>query len=252
MTYFSMGYWIIGLSAAVSLVGALVGFSCIRQSTKSVTSKFRVVWQASAAISIGGIGVWLPVFVSMLGVTVPGSLVRYDVWSVTAAAVVPVLAVWAALLIMGKTLNIPRLIGAGAVMGGGFGLMHYLALDAMHIQGSITVRPLLLTGAVAIAIVLSLATLWFTQPRRPLAVLAGAALVFAAGIAGMHYTDLLGVQIDLAKANSTPPGEDLFGFFVPAFVLGMLSLAIPISAILIAPDRRTSIPTRAPAPNSAF
>lgn len=247
-----MGYWIIGLSAAVSLVGALVGFSCIRQSTKSVTSKFRVVWQASAAVSIGGIGVWLPVFVSMLGVTVPGSLVRYDVWSVTAAAVVSVLAVWAALLIMGKTLNIPRLIGAGVVMGGGFGLMHYLALDAMHIQGSITVQPWLLTGAVAIAIVLALATLWFTQPRRPLALLAVAALVFAAGIAGMHYTDLIGVQIDLAKANSTPPGEDLFGFFVPAFVLGMLSLAIPISAILIAPDRRTSIPTRAPAPNSAF
>ncbi|MFC9433760.1 MHYT domain-containing protein [Nocardia sp. NPDC057030] len=252
MTYFSMGYWIIGLSIAVSLVGALVGFSCIRQSTKSVTPKFRVVWQASAAVSIGGIGVWLPVFVSMLGVTVPGSLVRYDVWSVAAAAVVSIVAVWAALVLMGRTLHIARLIGAGVVMGGGFGLMHYLALNAMHIQGSISIQPWLFVGAVAIAIVLSLATLWFTQPRRPLPLLAAAALVFAAGIAGMHYTDLVGVEVHLATANSTPPGEDLFGFFVPAFVLGMLSLAIPISAILIAPDRRTSAPVRVPAPNSAF
>lgn len=247
-----MGYWIIGLSIAVSLVGALVGFSCIQQSTKSVTSKFRVVWQASAAISIGGMGVWLPVFVSMLGVAVPGSLVRYDVWSVAAAGVVSVLAVWVALVLAGRTLNIARLIGAGVVMGGGFGLMHFLALDAMHIQGSTELQPALFVGAVAIAIVISLATLWFTQPRRPLVLLVGAALVFAAAIAGMHYTDLVGLRITLAKANSTPPGEDLFGFFVPAFVLGMLSLAIPISAILIAPDRRLSIPTRVPAPNSAF
>ncbi|PXX68499.1 NO-binding membrane sensor protein with MHYT domain [Nocardia tenerifensis] len=252
MTYFSMGYWIIGLSLAVSITGALVGFSCIRQSTKSVTPRFRLVWQASAAISIGGIGVWLSVFVSMLGVTVPGSLVRYDVWSVALAAVVSVLGVWAALVIQGRTLNIPRLIGAGVVMGAGFGLMHYLALGAMHIQGSISLKPLLFCGAVAIAIVISLGTLWFTQPRRPLAMLAGAAVVFAAGIAGMHYTDLVGVEIDLATANSTPPGEDLFGFFVPAFALGMLSLAIPISAILIAPDRRTAIPTRAPVSHSAY
>ncbi|WP_194831809.1 MHYT domain-containing protein [Nocardia sp. XZ_19_369] len=252
MTYFSMGYWIIGLSVAVSVVGALVGFSCIQHSTRSVTSKFRVVWQASAAISIGGVGVWLPVFVSMLGVTVPGSLVRYDVWSVASGAVISVLAVWAALAIMGRTLNVARLIGAAAIMGGGFGLMHFLALDSMHIQGSTTMAPLLFAGAVAIAVAVSAATLWFTQPRRPLSLLIGAAVVFAAGITGMHYTDLLGLEVDLATTSATPPGEDLFGFFVPAFVVGMLSLAVPISAILIAPDRRTSIPVRAPAPSSAF
>ncbi|WP_378734083.1 MHYT domain-containing protein [Nocardia brasiliensis] len=251
MSYFSMGYWIIGLSVVVSWVGALIGFSCVRQAAKSSTAQFRVVWQVSAAISIGAIGVWLPVFVSMLGVSVRGSLIRYDVLNVAGAAVVSVLAVWAALAINGSAPRIPRLVAAGLVMGAGLGLMHFLALDAVRIQGSTKLTPMLLLAATAIAVVISLAALWFTQTWRSLPALIGAALLFAVGVAGMHYTDLAGLRTQLSATGSMPPGEDLFGFFVPVFVLGMLSLAIPISAILIAPDRRTPVPVRVVKSNSA-
>ncbi len=247
-----MGYWLIGLSVAVSVVGTLVGFTCIRQSARSLTTRFRVVWQVSAAISIGGVGVWLPVFVSMLGLTVRGSLIRYDVLNVTGAAAVSVLGVWAALAIAGPTLRVPRLVLAGLVMGGGFGLMHFLALNAIRIQGSTEVQPLMLAGAVAIAVAISLAALWFTRSFRPLAALVGAAVVFAAGVMGLHFTDLVGLESQLSMSSTTPPGKDLFGFFVPVFVVGMLSLAIPISAILIAPDRRTVVPARIVKANSTF
>ncbi|WP_338767981.1 MHYT domain-containing protein [Nocardia vulneris] len=252
MSYFTMGYWIIGLSVAVSMVGALIGFACIRQSTMSATAQFRAVWQVSAAISIGGIGAWLPVFVSMLGVAVPGSLIRYDVTRVAGAALAAVLAVWAALVLLGRTTAVPRLILAGVVMGGGLGLMHYLALDAVRIQGSTSLDPLLIGGAVAIAIVVCLATLWFVGSPRSMPALAGAALLFAAGVAAMHYTDLAGLQANPSSGRSAPSGEDLFGFFVPVFVIGMLSLAIPISAILVAPDRRPMVQPRPVGTNSAF
>ncbi|MGW4842728.1 MHYT domain-containing protein [Nocardia brasiliensis] len=252
MSYFTMGYWIIGLSVAVSMVGALIGFTCIRQSAKSSTGRFRTVWQVAAAVSIGGIGVWLPVFVSLLGFSVRGSLVRYDVTNVTGAVFVAVLTVWAALTINGITLRIPRLIAAGVVMGSGFGLMHYLALDAIRIQGSTTLQLPLILGAAAIAIVTALAALWFTQTWRPLPALVAAALVFAAGIAGMHYTDLVGLETQVSVGVSPPPGEDLFGFFVPVFVLSMMSLAIPISAILIAPERRAPVALRTMQPTSGL
>lgn len=246
-----MGYWLIGLSAAVSMVGALIGFTCIRQSAKSSTGRFRTVWQAAAAVSIGGIGVWLPVFISMLGFSVHGSLVRYDVTNVILSVLVSVLAVWAALTINGTVARVPRLIAAGVVMGAGFGLMHFLALDAIRIQGSASLRMPLVLAAAGVAIVTSLAALWFTQTWRPLSVLVGASLVFAAGIAGMHYTDLAGLQTHVSTSGVTPQGEDLFGFFVPVFVISMMSLAIPISAILVAPERRAPVAIRPLQPSSS-
>lgn len=244
MTYFTMGYWIAGLAVAVSMAGALIGFACIRQSSRSATSRFRLVWQVAAAISIGGIGVWLAVFVSMLGVAVPGSQIRYNTVLVLAAAGLAVLAVLAGLVLAGRTVRIPRLLGAGVVMGAGIGGAHYLAMDSVEIKGSVTLDPLLIGVACAVAVVFSVGTLWFTQSIRPLLTLAGGALLFAGAVSGMHYADLLGLDASVNQAGSQPTGDDLFAFFVPVFVIGILSLAVPITAILIAPDRRGVVPAR--------
>ncbi|MFF0489856.1 hypothetical protein ACFYTQ_12640 [Nocardia sp. NPDC004068] len=79
MSYFAMGLWVQVLSLGVSAAGALVGLACVRQSMMSVTAKFRLVWLTAAAVSIGAVGTWLAVYVTMLGVDVSRGVIRYSV-----------------------------------------------------------------------------------------------------------------------------------------------------------------------------
>ncbi|WP_280510352.1 MHYT domain-containing protein [Nocardia farcinica] len=247
MSYFSMGYWVLGLAAVVSMVGALVGLVCVRQSTESVTAKFRLVWLAAAAVSIGGIGTWLAIFVSMLGVAPgDGGQIRYEVARLVVAGVIAVSSTLAALLVLGGRPLVPRLAGAGLIMGVGMSAMVFVAMAGIHVQGVVRTAWWSITVAAVLAIGTATATLWFLLQRRPVSVLVAAAVLYAVGMLGMHYVRLAGVSVELEPGSVPPPGEDLFAFLVPMFVLGMLSLAVPITAVLVTPDRRAQ-PAAAPA-----
>ncbi|NNH70162.1 hypothetical protein HLB23_09865 [Nocardia uniformis] len=240
MIYFSMGYWIIALALIVSTAGAAVGLACIRQSTRSVTARFRFVWLFVAAASIGGVGVSMPVFVSMLGVEAEGSQIRYDETLTTVFSAASGITVMLALIIVGRTQNWVRL-GLGAlVMGAGIGSMELLILSAVHVQGTVQLNPLSIAAVYAIALLLSAALLWFSLRVNSTVVLMGGAMLYALVVTGMHYTGLLGLSFHIDAAASAPTGADLFTFFVPFFIIGSLALAIPITAILVAPDRRES------------
>lgn len=236
-----MGYWVLGLSVTVSAAGALVGFTCIKQSKKSVTSRFRMVWLTAAAVSIGAIGVWLAIFVSMLGVNGPGGVsFRYDVPRLLSAAILAGLAVFAGLIFLGRTLEWLRLIGCALAMSAGLSLAMYVGMDAIQVRGSVELRWAPIIGSIVLLIALSVATLWFILHHWPAPALVIAALVVGLSVIGAHYLWLAGLDVRVDPRVSAPDGEDLFTFLVPMFVIGMLSLAIPITAVLVAPDRRTS------------
>src|SRR5690606_17992849 len=248
-----MGCWVLGLAALVSVVGALVDLICVRQSTESVTQKFRLVWQVAAAVCLGGVGTWLAVFVSMLGVApTDDGLIRYESARLITAGVIAVAAVLGGLLSLGSQADLPRLGIAGAVMGLGTSVMLYVAMDGIHVRGSVSSAWWAVILAAVIAVAIATATLWFVVRRAPIRVLIAASVLFAVGTLGMHYVRLAGMDIALDESVGRPPGDDLFGFLVPMFVIGMLSLAVPITAVLVAPDRRLRIaPAPAPAPAPA-
>ncbi|WP_297613412.1 hypothetical protein [Nocardia sp.] len=238
MIYFSMGYWVIGLALIVSVAGASCGLACIRQSTKSVTLRFRLLWLFVAASSIGGVGMAMPVFVSMLGFSVKGSQVRYDSLLTTLFSALSGLTVFAGLVIAGKVLNWWRLTAASLVTAGGLGSVHLLLLSAVRVQGT-TDRSLVSVVAVyVIAALLSALLLWFSLWAKSVPVLMAGSLAYAILVTGMHYAGLTGLQVHVDPTASLPKGDDLFNFFVPFFIIGSLSLAVPITAILVAPDRR--------------
>ncbi|MFE3259383.1 hypothetical protein [Nocardia sp. NPDC059229] len=252
MIYFSMGYWVLALALIVSFAGAACGLACIRQSTKSVTQRFRIVWLFVAAVSIGGVGVAMPVFVSMLGFDVRGSQLRYDNVSITLFSVLSAATVFAALLINGRRLVWWRLLVAAAVMAFGFGDVHQLLLGAIRIQGSVD-RSLVSSVAVyVIAFVLSALMLWFSLWVGSVPMVLAGAVLYAILVISMHYAGLTGLEVHVDPAAATPHGNVLFNFFVPTFIIGTLSLAIPITAILVAPDRRAGrTPMRTAGPQAA-
>ncbi|MFF2555699.1 hypothetical protein ACFVUS_32145 [Nocardia sp. NPDC058058] len=246
MIYFSMGYWVIGLALIVSLAGVSCGLACIRQSTKSVTARFRLLWLFVAASSIGGVGVALSVFVSMLGFGVKGTTLRYDTTMTTLFSALSGLTVFVGLVVAGKNLNWLRLVAGALIMAGGLGTVHLLLLSAIRVQGT-TERSLVSIIAVyVIAGVLSALMMWFSLWARTVPVLMAGSLAYAVMVTGMHYAGLTGLQVHVDPTAAIPEGDELFNFFVPFFIIGSLSLAIPITAILVAPDRREA--RQAPAP----
>lgn len=233
-----MGYWIIGLALIVSFSGAAAGLACIRQSTKSVTSRFRLVWLFVASVSLGGVGAGLSIFVSLMGFAVKGSQLRYDTPMITAAAIVSAIAAFVAMMVAGRTVNWTRLIIGSVVMAAGLGVVHMLLLSAIRVQGTVDRSMVSVIAVFVIALLISALTLWFSLTSSSLLILLFGSAVYALLITGMHYAGITGLQVHVDPAAPRPDGDELFNFFVPFFIIGTLSLAVPITAILVAPDRR--------------
>ncbi|WP_370010696.1 hypothetical protein [Nocardia cyriacigeorgica] len=236
MEWFAMGYWLIGLSLGVSALGALVGLACVVHGRRS--ARFRPVWLAAAAISIGGVGIWLATAVPLLGVAVPGTVLRYDAATLGVSLAVIVIAVFGGLVIVGRELRLPRLVTGGLVMGLGAGLMQYLQLSSVDVQGSVELTVWLLVVSTVIAVIVATGCPWVFQSMQVLAARIGTIVLFAAGVAGVYYTGVAALGFSLDDAAESPGGMQLFDFVFPMFVLGSLALALPITAVLVAPDRR--------------
>ncbi|MGY4102995.1 MHYT domain-containing protein [Nocardia sp. R16R-3T] len=233
---FSMGYWIAALSFGVSVLGAVVGLACVLHAARS--SRFRLVWVTSAAVAIGGVGVWLSTSVALLGLDIAGTAARFDGGRVVAAMVTSFATVFVALLIIGRRLQLTRLIPGGLVMGFGIGLALYLGLGSIRIQGSVDISPWLSAVAVVVALITGVGTLWSFQALHGLLARAATVLLFAVGVAGMYSAGIAALDPSIDPTAKAPDGLTLFEFVFPMFVIGSLALTIPISAVLIAPDRR--------------
>lgn len=125
-------------------------------------------------------------------------------------------------------------------MAFGLGDVHQLLLNAIHIQGTVELSLVSTVAVYVIAFVLSALTLWFSLWVSSVPLVLAGALVYAILVTGMHYAGLTGLQVHVEPSAATPRGAVLFDFFVPFFIIGTLSLAIPITAILVAPDRRAA------------
>lgn len=234
-----MGFWVVGLALITSFAGVACGLACIRQSTKSVTAKFRLVWVLVASSSIGGVGMSMPVFMLMLGVELENAqALRYEPALTNLSSVVSGVAVFVALLIAGSKLNWVRLGIGAVVMAGGLGTSHLMLLTAIHVPGSVDRSLVSIIAVYVIALVLSVLTIWFSLTVKSVPLLLGGSVVYAVLVIAMHYAGITGVEVHVTAGAAPPEGQQLFDFFVPFFIIGALSLTVPITAILVAPDRR--------------
>ncbi|SNT46924.1 MHYT domain-containing protein [Rhodococcoides kyotonense] len=232
MHHFSMGLWLLFLAYIVSVVGCVVGLACTRRSAVATSERARIGWLAMAAVSIGGIGIWLMHFIAMLGFSVTGSVTRYDLFWTVISALLAIAATLVGLLTIGRRVNIWTLLIGGIVMGVAVNVMHYTGMNAIRIQGSVSYDTTLVAISVAIAVVAGTLSLWFTLVlQKPLLLLA-AGLVMGVAVVGMHYTGMAAVSVTVDPSLPIPQGLEVFGFLFPVFVVGLLALAAPIAALL--------------------
>ncbi|MFE4500103.1 MHYT domain-containing protein [Rhodococcus sp. NPDC056743] len=193
-----------------------------------------------AALSIGGVGIWLMHFIAMLGFSVPGSPIRYSLLWTVVSALISVTAVFIGLLIVGTSFRWNRLLVGGLVMGVAVNVMHYTGMRALRFQGEIHYDVYLVALSLLIAVAAATVALWFTMILESVVLRFFAGVIMGVAVVSMHYTGMAAVEVVHDPSAKVPEGLQVFSFLFPVFVLGLLTLAIPIVAVLTNPDHTTA------------
>jgi NO-binding membrane sensor protein with MHYT domain len=183
------------LGYAMSCLGAFLGLRCVILA-RAYEGAARARWLVLAAVSIGAVGIWAMHFIAMLGFSVPGEPILYNVPMTIGSMLLAVAVVGIGLFIVGfGDGGWPRLLLGGVIIGVGVAAMHYMGMGAMSMPGSMSYSAPLVALSVLIAVAAGTAALWIGTWVRSMAATLGAALVMGIAVTGMHYTGMAALHV---------------------------------------------------------
>jgi len=192
---FSYGLITPALGYLMSCLGAFLGLRCTARAM-ALEGRTRLRWLLLAALSIGTTGIWVMHFIAMLGYTIPGETIHYNVLITVASMLIAVVVVGIGLLIVGFARQTWRnLLLAGIFTGVGVASMHYSGMAAMRMPARMSYSPQLFGLSVLIAIVAATAALWAALRLRGTGATLGAALIMGVAVSGMHYTGMAAMHL---------------------------------------------------------
>jgi NO-binding membrane sensor protein with MHYT domain len=221
-------------SYAVSCAGCFLGLRCTTRA-RAYQGAARARWLTLAALSIGTTGIWVMHFIAMLGFTIPGEPIRYNVPVTILSMVIAVVVVGIGTFIVGfgRAGNGPLLLG-GTIIGLGVASMHYIGMGAVRVQASLSYNPGLVAASVIIAVIAGTAALWMALRLDSVRSTFIASLIAGVAVNGMHYTGMAAVHAQAAAPGlvvSTADTASASGFLLP-LILGLSSLGFIFSAVI--------------------
>lgn len=218
------------LSYIISVLGSFVALraaSLMRQPDGRISR----VNTLAAGLALGGIGVWSMHFIGMVAL-------KLDVasgYSLTETLISLIAAVVAASLalrfVAQNSANLTRIVIAGALLGIGVAVMHYLGMYGLRFGGYVTWNLSVVAGSVLIAVVAATAALWLAFNTPTFARRAMAALVMGVAVCTMHYTGMAAADYICTTADRRAfPGG--FGV-ISAAQLPMLVTGVALGIMLL-------------------
>lgn len=216
LDHFSHGWLTPVMAYLVSVIGSGLALRCV---THARSSDWPAGWLATAAVSLGGAGIWVMHFTAMLGFSIHGATIRYDVPMTLLSAVIAIVVVWIGLSIVvrGRNEFVALPIG-GAVTGLGVAAMHYLGMYAMKTTAHVEYDRNTVVVSIVIAVVAATAALWFMLHVRGLFATIGAALIMGVAVCGMHYVGMTSMQASHADHQVDSGGIDPLQLVSPLIV----------------------------------
>ena len=216
---FSYGLLNPALGYAMSCLGAFLGLRCVTRA-RAYTGLERARWLSLAAVSVGATGIWTMHFIAMLGFTIPGQQVLYNIPITIGSLLIAIAVVGVGLFIVGFGDGSwwPLLIG-GAIVGLGVAAMHYIGMSAMSMPDSQHYNMPLFLLSVVIAIVAGTAALWAGTQVRGVGATLVASLIMGVAVTGMHYTGMAAMRVTRGSMP-TMGGSTAISFLFP-LVLGI-------------------------------
>jgi NO-binding membrane sensor protein with MHYT domain len=211
------------LSIIVAIMGSLTSLAITSGSHNVHESES---WEAGFSLANGGLimgtTIWSMHFTAMMAVQFP-VLINYNIVETILSIVIAISVTAAGLFIVSsRRLGYFSIPGAGVLMGLGIASMHYLGMGAIRGCG-LAYDQTLVAGSIAIAIVASIAALWFAFYKRSIVTTLAGGVVQGLAIASMHYTAMAAtyfVPLDAPAGLTTPLfGQDLLAFMIAGAIL---------------------------------
>lgn len=238
-----MGPWVFLLAYATAVAGSYTGLACIRRTREETGPSGGNWWLLMASLSIGGVGIWLMHFIGMMGFSVPGTVIRYQLvptaLSVLVAVATTMLGIWFVTARSTMLARLPRGVRpgiGGTIVGLAVSLMHYIGMSAVRVQGTIHHELEFVVVSAVIGLVGSTVALALARAAERFVVRLLSAFVMAAAVVGLHYTGMAGVHVVIDPGAPAPSGIAVLSLLFPAFILGIIVLAAPITALVLAPE----------------
>jgi NO-binding membrane sensor protein with MHYT domain len=157
-------------------------------------------------------------FIAMLGYTIPGQQILYNVPLTIASMLIAIAVVGVGLFIVGfGNGGLRRLLTGGVIVGAGVAVMHYMGMAAMIMPDSVHYDVPLFVLSVVIAIVAGTAALWAGTRVRGTGATIGAALIMGVAVSGMHYTGMAAMRVSMGSMSAMS-GVGGASFLVPLLV----------------------------------
>ncbi len=221
------------LAYAMSCLGAFLGLRCMTRA-RAHTDFARASWLLLAAVAVGAASIWTMHFIAMLGFTMPGQQIRYNVPLTIASMLEAIVVVGIGLFIVGygdggRT----RLVTGGVVAGLGVAGMHYMGEAAMSMPDSVRYNPVLVVLSVIIAVIATTAALWAGTQVRGIGTTIIASLVMGIANTGTHHTAMAAMVMSpgpMPSMAGTTAGSFLFPLVLGiSLVTVILTLTISLS-----------------------
>jgi NO-binding membrane sensor protein with MHYT domain len=231
------------LGYLMSCLGAFIGLRCLTRA-RVYSGGIRALWLSLAAVAIGATGIWAMHFIGMLGYTIPGQTITYNVPLTIASMLVAVAVVAVGLFIVGfsKSQTLIRLLTGGVIVGLGVASMHYLGMEAMNIPDMMSYNAVLVALSVLIAIAAGTAALYAGLRVRGIGATLGASALMGVAVSGMHYTGMAAMSVyansaaGVYAAGAAGSGATATSFLLP-LVLGIAVFTfLATIVIMLAPS----------------
>jgi NO-binding membrane sensor protein with MHYT domain len=231
---FTYGLLTPGLAFIMSCLGAFLGLRCTHRA-RSFQGAARARWLLLGGVSIGATGIWSMHFIAMLGFTIPGQTIHYNVPVTILSLLVAVGIVCAGLLTVGfGQLTLGRLLLSGFITGLGVATMHYMGMAAMRMSGHITYDPGFFVVSVVIAVVAATAALWAALRLSGVGAALGAAFIMAIAVSGMHYMGMAAMRMYPSNGPSGMVMGSSGGATAESFLLPLIIGIAVISFVMTA------------------
>ncbi len=227
--------WLVIASLAVALMAGFTGLS-LTKGASSLPLGPRKTRVAMAAVALGG-GIWAMHFVAMLGLQLP-ILFYYDPLITLISALLAILIVGVALLILHF---LPRSVGtltiAGACVGIGIPVMHYVGMSGMELC-----RPVYTVGGIVFAglasLGLSIGAVWVAYGARTYRNILLGTLCFGVAVFSVHFIAMAGTEFLASEnaAGAVPGVSNETLAFIVAVIAFVICGSFLLSGVTLLPD----------------
>jgi NO-binding membrane sensor protein with MHYT domain len=220
------------LAYLMSCMGCFLGLRCTTRA-RACQGAARARWLAMAAVAIGSTGIWVMHFIAMLGFTIPGQTIRYNVPITILSMILAVVVVGIGTFIVGFREGTGPLVLGGVIIGCGVATMHYVGMSAIRVQDSLAYNPLLFVASVIIAIIAGTAALWAALRLDTLLSTIAASLIMGAAVSGMHYTGMAALRVypEPGVTVSTAGTASALAFLLP-LIIGLSTVGFIFSTVI--------------------